>query len=91
MGPILFARNENIDHVMPCDTCMRGAHAGKLAALIIRGAPKITYGRDVCASRTIFIKIIHLTFQHPKYKIRKPECAEKDSHCHAQQEHGLFK
>ena len=26
------------------------AHAGKLAALIIRGVPEITYGHAVCAS-----------------------------------------
>ena len=28
------------------------------------------------------------TFQHPKYGFCKQECAEKDSHCHAQQEQG---
>ena len=53
------------------------AHTGKLAALIIRGMPGITYGRAVRASRTIFTK-------NPKYENCKPERAEKDSHCHAQ-------
>ena len=38
----------------------------------------------VCTSQTIFIKNSCLTFWHPKYKNCKPECAEKDSHCHAQ-------
>ena len=66
-------------------------HAGKLDALIIRGAPEITYGDAVRASQTIFIKIILLTFYHPKYENCKPEHAGKDSHCHAQQEHGCFK
>ena len=37
-------------------------HAGKPAALIIRGAPEITYGRAVRASQTIYIKINRLTF-----------------------------
>ena len=40
----------------------RRAHAGKLATLIIRGAPEITYGHAVRASRTIYIKINRLTF-----------------------------
>ena len=66
-------------------------HTGKLAALIIRGAPGFTYGCAVRTSQTIFIKINCLTFQHPKYENRKPEHAEKESHCHAQQEHGCFK
>ena len=65
MGPILFAHNENIAHVMPRVTApssdiMRalcGAHAGKLAALIICGMPGFTYGRAICASQMIFIKI----------------------------------
>ena len=61
MGPILFVRNENIAHVMPRVTARR-AHAGKPAALIIRGAPEITYGCAVRASRTIYIKNNHLTF-----------------------------
>ena len=52
--------------------------------LCIHGAPKITYGHAVCTSQTIFIKINHLTFWHPKYENYKPEHAEKDSHCHAQ-------
>ena len=67
------------------------AHASKPAALIIRGAPGITYGCTIRASQTIFIKINRLTFKCPKYKNRKPERAGKDSHCHAQQEHGCFK
>ena len=60
MGPILFTRNENIAHVMPHVTaravtsCVHCAtHAGRLATLIIRGAPEITYGRAIRASRTI--------------------------------------
>ena len=81
MGPILFVHNENIAHVMPRVTAH---HAGKLAALIVHGAPGFTYGHSVLASQTIFIKINCLTFYHPKYKIRKPERTEKDSHCHAQ-------
>ena len=39
-------------------------------------------------AKQIFIKINCLTFWHLKYKIYKPECAGKDSHCHAQQEQG---
>ena len=58
MRPILFARNENIAHVMPRVTARavtscahRAAHARrKPAALTIRGAPEITYGRAVHAS-----------------------------------------
>ena len=51
VGPILFARNENIAHVMPCVT----AHAvmrcaSKSAALIIRDAPGFTYGHAVRTS-----------------------------------------
>ena len=61
-------------------------HAGKLATLCIRGVPEITYGHAIHASQTIFIKNNHLTFWHPKYENFKPEHAEKDSHCHAQQE-----
>ena len=89
VGPILFARNENIAHVMPRVTAC--ALTGKPAALIIRGAPEITYGRAVRASRTIYIKNNCLTLYCSKYKNRKPECAGKDSHCHAQREHGCFK
>ena len=71
VGPILFAHNENIAHVMPrviacaVTSCAHRAvhtHAGKLAALIICGVPGITYGRAVHASRTIFIKNNHFTF-----------------------------
>ena len=91
--------NENIAHVMPCVTACAvtscahradGAHVGKPVALIIRGTPEITYGHAIHASRTIFIRNNCLTFQHPKYENCKPEHAEKDSHCHAQQEHGCF-
>ena len=66
-------------------------HTGKPAALIIHGAPEITYGRAVRAGQIISIKINHLTFYHPKYENSKPERAGKDSHCHAQQEHSCFK
>ena len=38
------------------------AHAGKPATLIIRGAPGITYGRDVHAGQMIFININCFTF-----------------------------
>ena len=70
VGPILFAHNENIAHVMPCVTapaatsCMHcAAHAaGKLATLIICGMPGITYGRAVHTGQMIFIKINRLTF-----------------------------
>ena len=67
VGPILFTRNENIAHVMPrviraVTSCMHRAHTGKPAALIIRGAPGVTYGHAVHASRTIFIKNNCLTF-----------------------------
>ena len=37
-------------------------HAGKLAALIIHGAPEITYGQAIRASQTIVIKNNRLTF-----------------------------
>ena len=60
------------------------AHAGKPAALCIHGMPEISYGHAIHASEMIFIKINCLTFWHPKYEKCKPECAEKDSHCHAQ-------
>ena len=70
MGPILFAHNENIAHVMPRVTARavtscahRAAHAHRQpAALTIRGMPEITYGHAVRASRTIYIKINRLTF-----------------------------
>ena len=64
MGPILFAHNVNIAHIMPhvtahavtsCAHCMARAH--RQATLIICGEPGITYGHAVCAGRTIFIKI----------------------------------
>ena len=54
VGLILFMCNENIAHVMrrvtTCAVTSCGTHAGKPAALIIRGAPGITYGRAVHAS-----------------------------------------
>ena len=59
-------------------------HTGKLAALIIHGMPGITYGHAIHANQTIFIKNSCLALWHPKYESRKPERAEKDSHCHAQ-------
>ena len=50
-------------HVQSRHACIaRRVCAGKPAALTIRGAPEITYGRAVRASRTIFIKINRLTF-----------------------------
>ena len=90
MGPILFAHNENIAHVMPHVTACVVTSCAHHAACACRQAgcpnytPEITYGCAVRASQTIFIKINHLTFWHPKYENRKPEHAEKDSHCHAQ-------
>ena len=59
-------------------------HAGEPATLCIHGTPGITYGRAVHAGQMIFIQINCLTFQHPKSGFCKPECAKKDSHCHAQ-------
>ena len=50
-------------------------HAGKPATLNIRGVPGFTYGHAVHNYLTLYL---------PKYENRKPECAEKDSHCHAQ-------
>ena len=70
MGPILFARNENIAHVMPRVT----AHAMTSCVHHMAGANRqaghpnytwhagFTYGHAVCASRMIFIKINRLTF-----------------------------
>ena len=65
-------------------------HTGKPATLCIHGMPGITYGHAVCASLMIFFKNNLLTFLHPKYRFCKPERAEKDSHCHAQREHGCL-
>ena len=73
MGPILFAHNENIAHVMPRVTaravtsCAHRAmrarrQASRPADLSIRGTPEIAYGRAVHASRTIFTKNNRLTF-----------------------------
>ena len=52
-------------------------HAGKPTALCIHGAPEITYGHALHASRTIFNKTNRLTFKHPKYENCKPEHAKK--------------
>ena len=71
-----------------CTDVMCASRAGKQATLCIHGAPGITYGCAVHASQMIFIKNNRFTFWHPKYENCKPECAEKDSHCHAQQEQG---
>ena len=58
VGPSLFARNENIAHIMPCGTaramtscahCMACA-CRKPATLYICGMPRITYGHAICAS-----------------------------------------
>ena len=46
--------------------------------------PEIAYGHAVHAGLMIIIKINCHMFWHPKYVNRKPEHAEKDSHCHAQ-------
>ena len=70
VGPILFARNENIAHIMPCVTARAVTSCAhrtvcarrQAAALIIRGAPGITYGCAVHASRTTSIKNNHFTF-----------------------------
>ena len=96
VGPNLFACNENIAHIMPHVTacamtsCMhRAAHARRQA-----GHPMyMWHARNylcMCHSRkpNNIIKINCLTFWHPKFKICKPECAGKDSCCHAQQEQG---
>ena len=73
-----------------CSDVARRMHAGKPAALTICGAPEITYECALHASQTLFIKNNRLTFSHPEYENHKPECAEKDSHYHAQREHGCF-
>ena len=57
--PNLFMRNENSAYIMP--------HVASLPACArhvkcIHGAPGITYGRAIHASRMIFIKNNHLTF-----------------------------
>ena len=75
-----------------CSDVMHALHGACMQAnqppLCIHGMPEITYGHAIHTSQTIFIKINRLTFWHPKYKNCKPECAEKDSHCHAQPEQG---
>ena len=69
VGPILFACNENIAHIMPHVTacamtsCVHPlARTRKPATLIICGAPGFTYGCAVHAGQTIFIKNNLLTF-----------------------------
>ena len=70
MGPILFAHNENIAHIMPCvTTCAvtscahRVAHARRQAGHPnYTWRPGITYGRAVHTSQTIFIKNNRCTF-----------------------------
>ena len=65
VGPILFARNENIAHIMPCVTAcamISCVHAGKPDTVCIRGVPGITYGCAVHAGQMILIKNNHLTF-----------------------------
>ena len=68
MGPILFAHNENIAHVMPHVTahavmsCTHHMHAGKPATLIICGAAGNTHGCAVRSGLMIFIKSNCLTF-----------------------------
>ena len=52
------------------------AHAGKPAALIIRGAPEITYGRAI-ASRTIYIKITTSHFYALNKKIANQNVLER--------------
>ena len=74
-----------------CSDVMHALHGACTQASqppCFHGMPGITYGHAIRASLTIFIKINCLTFWHPKHKICKPECAGKDSHCHAQQEQG---
>ena len=60
MGPILFARNENIAHVMPRVTACAVTSCVHHAARACRQA--ITYGHAVRASRTIYIENNRLTF-----------------------------
>ena len=67
MGPNLFARNENIAHVMPrgaaCAMTSCVHHAVRTpATLCIRGAPGITYGCAVRTGQMVFIKNNRLTF-----------------------------
>ena len=70
MGPILFARNENIAHVMPRVTARAVTSCAHRAACAHRqagrpnicGTPEITYGPAIHASRPISIKNNRLTF-----------------------------
>ena len=62
VGPNLFARNENIAHVMPRVTARAVTSCAHRAARTRRQAPEITYGRAVRASRTIYNKNNRLTF-----------------------------
>ena len=95
VGPNLFVHNENSAYVMPYVTahavmsCTHHmAHACRQASPYVYVAWQKLHGHSICTSQTIFIKINHLTVYHLKYKNCKPECAEMDSHCHAQQEQG---
>ena len=78
-------------HVLLHVQFTRHVHEGKPANLIIHGMPGFTYGHAIHAGQMIFIQNNHLTYLHPKYENRKPERAEKDSHCHAQREQGRYK
>ena len=78
---------------MPCVTtfavmsCMHHmAHACRQAShpYVKCGMSGITYGHAIRTRQTIFKKINHLTYYHPKYENCKPEHAENDSDCHAQ-------
>ena len=66
-------------------------HAGKPPTLCICVTPEITYEHAIHPSQTILSKLTASHFWHPKYENCKPECAEKDSHCHAQREQGQVK
>ena len=70
VGPILFARNANIAHVMPRVTARAVTSCAHFAARARRQAGRpnytwragITYGHAVQASQTIYIKNNRLTF-----------------------------
>ena len=55
----------------------RRTHAGKPAAIIVRGAPGITYGCAVHTSRTIFIKITASHFNDVNMKIANQNVLER--------------
>ena len=99
VGPILFARDENIAHVMPRVTARAVTSCAHRTACARRRAghlkytwrAKITFLRAVRTSRPTSMKINCLPFYSSKYENCKPERAGKDSHYHAQREHGCFK